>query len=317
MLVARPRGRGFRVIDSFSRIVRLGEGLSTNGTLGEAAIERTVEALNVCAGKIRARNVSRVRSVATEACRQAGNCREFVDRVKAETGLDLKPITPTEESHLTLAGCAPLLDERRPFALVFDIGGGSTELMWIEQAPGRPPRCLALLSLPVGVLTLAERFGSEAISPSVHAEIVGELDGALAPFDGENGIAREIERGRVQMLGTSGTVTTLGGIHLDLPRYMRSRVDGLEIGFDRIAELTARLSAMDRAARAAHPCITDARADLVAVGCALLDAICARWPVGRLRIADRGIREGLLMAMMDDEGRTHKDVEDEGDSAPS
>ncbi len=302
MLMAKPAGGDFRVVGSYSRIVRLGEGLAASGRLSEAAIARTMEALNVCAEKMRARGVRKVRGVATEACRRAGNCAEFLKRVKAETGLALELISPVKEARLTLAGCAPLLDAACPRALVFDIGGGSTELMWIGLAAGRAPRLLGMVSLKCGVVTLAERHGRDAMPPRDYERLVAGIEAELSPFEAEHGIAGEIARGRVQMLGTSGTVTTFGGIYLDLPRYERSRVDGLVIDFDSIAAIGARLAGMDYEARSAHPCIRRDRADLMVMGCAILGAICRRWPVGRLRIADRGIREGLLLGMMAADG---------------
>ncbi len=298
LLVAAPTETGFRVVDSFSRVVRLGEGLAASGRLSETAINRTVKALKVCADKMRDNGVRKARSVATEACRQASNCTTFVDRVRDETGLELEAISADEEARLTLAGCVPLLDERFPQVLICDIGGGSTEITWIDQTPGQPPSAVGLLSLPIGVVTLAERYGDGILADAHYDEILAEVDHGLAPFDAEHGIAAGIAEGRVQMVGTSGTVTMLGGIHLDLGHYDRSQVDGLDIDFESISATSASLARMDWAARAAHPCIRHDRADLVVMGCAILDAVCRRWPVGRLRIADRGIREGLLLGMM-------------------
>jgi exopolyphosphatase/guanosine-5'-triphosphate,3'-diphosphate pyrophosphatase len=308
LLVARLQRSGFRVVDSFSRIVRLGEGLEASGRLSEAAIRRTIKALRVCAGKVRESGARRIPSVATEACRIAVNGGDFLERAQSETGIELEPITAAEEAHLTLAGCAPLLDGPHGHALVFDIGGGSTELTWVELAPGEAPLPLDTLSLPQGVVNLAERYGQDLMAAENYAEIVDLIDAGLAPFDADNAISAAIGRGDVQMLGTSGTVTTMGGLHLDLPRYDRSKVDGLDLEFDCIADITARLVAMDYQDRLALPCIGRGRADLMVAGCAILEAICRRWPVGRLRAADRGIREGLLLAMMADDARAGYDA---------
>ncbi len=302
MLAAHPAGGGLRVVDSFSRIVRLGERMAATGRLDEAAIVRTVRALKVCSSRMRANGVTRVRGVATEACRRASNSHDFLSLVRAETGLALESISPAEEARLTVAGCAPLLDGVSPHALVFDIGGGSTEITWVAQANGAPGRVIDSLSLPYGVVVLAERHGGEAIAADVYDHAVDRVHQDLADFDRLHGIAHEVAGGRVQMLGTSGTATTLGAVHLGLERYDRSRVDGLVVGFDRLSAIGARLTAMSSAERAAHPCIGEGRADLVAVGCMVFDAICRRWPVGRLRIADRGIREGLLIEMMAEDG---------------
>jgi exopolyphosphatase/guanosine-5'-triphosphate,3'-diphosphate pyrophosphatase len=299
MLIARIEDdRRLRVIGSFSRAVRLGEGVAVNGRLAEPAIARALGALAVCARRMRNAGVRRSRGIATEACRRADNGPAFLKRVEAETGIALEPVTPAEEAQLTLAGCVQHLDPRYPRVLLFDIGGGSTEITWIEQALGRPPHTVGLLSLPHGVVTFAERFGGDRIAADGYAEMARTIDAALAGFDAEHAIARNVADGRVQMLGTSGTVTTLAAVHLGLKRYDRKRVDGLDIGFDDIAAVSAELAVSDWSGRAANPCIGPVRADLVVAGCAILEAVCRRWPVGRLRIADRGIREGLLLAMV-------------------
>lgn len=293
LLVARPTGGGFRVVDAFSRIVRLGEGLGASGLLGEDAIRRTLAALDVCAAKMRRRRVTRFRAVATAACRTAVNGPEFLDRVAEATGLRLEVIGPEEEAALALAGCRPLLDPRVPGALVFDIGGGSTEVAW-QWCGG----AVAALSIPVGVVTLAERHGGDRFTPELYARMVSEFGEGLAGFERRHSIAAAVAAGAVQLIGTSGTVTTLAGVRLDLQRYSRDRVDGVYLGVAETLAIGRRLAGMDFAGRAAHPCIGRERADLVVAGCAILEAICRVWPVPRLRVADRGVREGILLGLM-------------------
>jgi exopolyphosphatase/guanosine-5'-triphosphate,3'-diphosphate pyrophosphatase len=300
LLVARGAGAGFRVIDAFSRIVRLGEGLGASGSLSEAAMERTLAALKVCAAKIAHRGVTRARYVATEACRKAANCDDFLARVRQTTGIAIETITTDEEARLAVAGCAPLLDRRQPYAIVFDIGGGSTELVWVRL--GAPPaggtEILGSISLPFGVVTFTERYGGDVISPDAYAAMVQEARDAMSAFARRFDIGKGLAGGGVQMLGSSGTVTTLGGIHLNLPRYIRSVVDGSMLNFAAIEAISARLAAMSCTEREAYPCIGTDRADLVVAGCAILAAICALWPVGQLRVADRGIREGILLSLL-------------------
>lgn len=298
LLVARPDGAEFRVVDSFSRIVRLGEGLTATGNLSGNAIDRTIGALKVCADKINYNGVIETRNVATEACRQANNGDEFLEKVKAETGLTLETISSDEEAQLTLEGCYSLLDPNIPYAVVFDIGGGSTEIMWVKQEPNNRTTMIDAISVPSGVVSLSEQFASDVLGQTVFAEIGAHFADKLDAFDERHGISREIKNNRVQMLGTSGTVTTLGAIHLDLPRYDRSKVDGLNLECDNIANISTRLADMNCADRAKHPCIGRERADLVIMGCAILSAICKRWPVGNIKVADRGIREGLLNRMI-------------------
>jgi exopolyphosphatase/guanosine-5'-triphosphate,3'-diphosphate pyrophosphatase len=298
LLVARPREDGFRVIDAFSRIVRLGEGLNQNGRLSEPAMSRTIDALKVCAQKIGRRGVTHARHVATEACRRAGNCGDFLGRVRAETGLALEIISAREEAELALTGCAPLLDPARPHAVMFDIGGGSTEVMWVKLGPARAFELIDWISLPYGVVGLAERHGPEEALTEWYADTAAEVAGLLAPFEARHGIRGRIAEGQVQMLGSSGTVTTLAGVHLGLPRYDRAQVDGTYLGFGDIERTSARLAAHTGPERAGLACIGSERADLVVAGCAILAAICRTWPVGSLRVADRGVREGILSGLM-------------------
>ncbi len=295
LLIARAQGAGFRVIDAFSRIVRLGEGLSRSDRLSERAVERALAALRVCEAKIQRRGVTAIRAVATEACRRAVNCDDFLEQVGRETGIALEIISSAEEGRLALAGCSPLLDPDLPRALVFDIGGGSTEIMWLELVGGgRPPRLIDQVSLRHGVVSLAEQFGGTEIDGDTYDLMVETVADAIEPFDRRNGIRSAVERGGAQMLGTSGTVTTLAGVNLGLVRYERSLIDGSHLSVDHARLVTRHLMDMDYHQRAAHPCIGHDRADLVMAGCAVLEAICNAWPFERLRIADRGLREGIL-----------------------
>ncbi|HYM32237.1 MAG TPA: Ppx/GppA phosphatase family protein [Candidatus Cybelea sp.] len=300
LLIARAAPGGFRVVDAFSRIVRLGEGLTHSGRLSDEAIARTIGALKVCAGKLARRNVTRSRAVATEACRRAANCGDFIETVRAETGIDMEIISTAEEARLALSGCAPLLDRDNRFAMVFDIGGGSTELMWLGVEDDGATALISWLSVPIGVVTLAERHGGITIDDALFARMVEEFAAHLSGFEDRYHIRRHLSEHPVQLLGTSGTVTTLAGVHLGLPRYDRAQVDGIWLEADQVAEVTDRLVRMQYRERAHHPCIGPDRADLVIAGCAILSAIQNTWPFQRLRVADRGVREGVLFDLMND-----------------
>ncbi len=301
LLVARPATAGFRIVDAFSRVVRLGEGLEETGRLSEQAMERTIDALRVCAAKIERRGVTRGRYVATAACRNAENCDEFIARVEDRTGLVIETISAEEEARLTVAGCFPLLDADVSRSIVFDIGGGSTEIMWLA-GDGGAQEIVDWVSLPFGVVSLTERFGQGPFEPALWRRIVEELKDHLVPFCDAHGISEHVAQSDVQMLGSSGTVTTLAGLTMKLVRYDRSRVDGSFLNFRDVHSLAAELSAMTAEDRAAHPCIGTERADMMAAGCSILEAICRRWPVGRLRVADRGVREGILVDLMGRKG---------------
>ncbi len=318
LLVAAPTHGGFRVVEAYSRIVRLGEGLSQTGRLSEAAMDRALAALKVSAEKIRRRKAVRVKAIATQACRMAENGPEFVARVAQETGLRLHVITPREEAQLSVAGCVTLLDRQEDAALVVDVGGGSTELSWVdlkgEGLDARPRQFAhwrlpirAWLSIPIGVVTLAERFPEgDRIRDGWFRDMVEAVKDHLGAFTHAEPMRRVFEAGRAHLIGTSGAITSLAGLHLDLERYDRNRVDGLwltrgdcEAAADRLLALTAR-------ERANQPCIGPDRADLVLAGAAILQAVQELWPCERVRVADRGLREGLLMSLMSEQRKPRR-----------
>ncbi len=303
LLVALPQERGrFRVIDGFSRIVRLGEGLGSSDRLSDAAMDRALEALRICAEKLVGHNIRRHRLIATEACRQAINGSQFLERVHSETGMKLEIINRQTEAHLAAEGCSMLMDRKADAAVLFDIGGGSSELVLVDRRQRKArisEQIAAWTSLPVGVVTLAERHGGRDVNRKVFTDMVAEVRGHIDAFEGRDALGRLWSSGRVHLLGTSGTVTTLAGIHLGLPRYERRLVDGLWLDHGDIDRVINELIAMNYQQRAASPCIGVERADLVMAGCAILEAIRQTWPSKRLRVADRGLREGILTEMME------------------
>ncbi len=303
LLVGVPAGNGFRVLDSFSRIVRLGEGLHHNGRLSEAAMTRALAALHACAGRLQHRNLRGVRAIATEACRQAENGAEFLHRVRAETGLDINVISAREEAELALESCAQLLTGNARRALLFDIGGGSTELAWVRLDATRPPALIGYVSLPVGVVTLAERYAGHTFSRAGFDAMVEDIAARLAPFETVHCISREIRQGGVLLLGTSGTVTTLAGIALNLLRYSRPLVDGTVLTREEAGTALERLCAMGRAGLEQNPCVGPDRVEFVLPGCAIFAAIARLWPAPKLVVADRGLREGMLLRMMRGSGQ--------------
>jgi exopolyphosphatase/guanosine-5'-triphosphate,3'-diphosphate pyrophosphatase len=305
LLIARygKEGTGsdsqIRVLDSYSKIVRLGEGILSTGELSEAAMARTLEALKQCTAKLKRYEITRARFVATEACRRARNTAHFLERVRHETGIEIDIISNEEEARLAFEGCASLLDGNADKALVFDIGGGSTEFMWVETASSpRSPRIVAWDSISYGVMNLSEHFGGNSFSEVFYDEMVQHIRQSLEPFNRNHGIPEALTRHRVQMLCTSGTVTTIAAIHLKLQRYDRNRVDGLVISNEDIYNVTRELLAMRPSQRFNHPCIGADRADYILSGCAILEAICRTWPIGQITIADRGVREGIIMSLM-------------------
>jgi len=305
LLIAEPRGRGFKVVDAFSRIVRLGEGMAQNGALRLDAMERAIDALRVCRRKLDHRGVEKVRLVATEACRAADNGQVFLDRVRDEANLNLEVLSRGGEAKLAVIGCSPLIDHRDDGALLFDIGGGSSEIAWIDlKKRHRDRNCkmtdciLNWTSLPVGVVSLSEKFGGVDVTPDVFEGMIAYVDGLLDEAGKWGLLAKAIANGRAHFIGTSGTVTTIAGVHLELDRYDRRLVDGIWLNDGKIDNVMRSMLAMTYPERVGNACIGQDRADLVLGGCAILEAIRRRWPCKRLRVADRGLREGILLEMM-------------------
>lgn len=301
LLIAEQQSGGFRVVDGFSRIVRLGEGLAATGYLHPAAMDRALSALQECAARMASQRIAHWRTVATQACRVAVNGPEFLQRVQDSTGIDLEVISPEEEAQLSVRGCAPLIDPGADWVLVVDVGGGSTEISWVDARPvrlGAPAKIQAWTSLPFGVVTLAERHLDGVDGADWYQRIVTEVETSLRAFRGADGLRDAFLQGNSHYLGASGAVTSLAGVLLGLAKYQRARVDGLWLSVEQARATGQRLRELGRAYRAKNGCIGPERADLVVPGAAILEAVFRAWPADRIRVADRGLREGLLYTLM-------------------
>jgi exopolyphosphatase/guanosine-5'-triphosphate,3'-diphosphate pyrophosphatase len=294
LLIARPAGEGFQIVDSFSRIVRLGEGVAATGRLSAPAMDRALAALKICAEKMGRWRIAGQRCIATQACRAAENGEAFLARVTEETGLAFTVITPREEAELSVVGCRSLIDPAAEAVLIVDVGGGSTELSWVKAGGA----LAAWTSLPVGVVALAEKYGDAADNCDGYAGVIEAIRETIAGFNGADSLRPVFQRGAGQLIGTSGAVTSLAGVSLDLPYYRRDAVDGIWLDVESARGAARRLRMLGREGRARHGCIGPDRADLVVPGAAILEAVFAEWPVQRVRVADRGLREGVLLNLM-------------------
>lgn len=299
--IATPTPHSFALKETFSRITRLGEGLIATGELSDRAVKRTLQAFKQCRKRLEKYKVQKARYVATEACRRAANGKQFVDLVKKEAGIDLEIISFEEECRLGVAACVPLINRNIRHALVFDIGGGSTEISWARIDDANRVHLEGMFSMPLGVITVSEAFTGKGLSNASYRAVIQKVLSYLEPFENKHHILDALSQGDVQMIGTSGTVTTIGAFHLGLPYYNRSAVDGLALSFDDLTEAKRRLEKLPYAEKVLHPCIGPQRADLSLAGCAVLQGICDMWPVGEITIADRGLREGILLDLMQKE----------------
>jgi len=307
LLIARPREEGFRVIDSYSKVVRLGAGLQATGRLSDKSMDMAVEAIGVCATKMRTKSVKRWRCVATQACRAADNCDEFLTRVKSETGISLEIISPRVEARLSVMGCVNLIDTTKDVALVIDIGGGSTELSWVDVRKLRDnggllkafrPPISAWTSLPVGVVTLSERVPEHDDRETWYRDLKSVVRETIIEKQASTRFTNVFNSGKGHLIGTSGTITSLAGIHQKLPYYQRDKVDGSWMPAEKAVEICREMASQSYEERAQEPCIGEDRAKLLVAGCAITDVLCEMWPSDQIRVADRGLREGILMGLM-------------------
>ena len=299
LVIATPTPTSFRIVETFSRITRLGEGIINNNELSRAAIKRTVGALKVCAGVLAEyAPIHSCRYVATAACRRAKNCAEFLEAVRRETGLNIEIISSKEESRLAVVGCVPLLNRNIKRTVVFDIGGGSTEISLARVTNTGNTFIEGFVSLPYGVVTISEAFPSQDMTDLAYSTIIERTHKLLKEFDEKYNVTEAIRNQEIQVIGTSGTVTVLGAVHLNLTRYNRSAVDGISILKNDIDRAIAKIKRLGDEGRKKHPCIGAQKADLTIAGCAIIEALCSFWPIAEITVADRGIREGILLDLM-------------------
>ena len=299
LVIATPTPTSFRIVETFSRITRLGEGIINGNRLSKDAIKRTVKALKICSEVINEyAPIYRSRFVATAACRRADNCKDFLNEVRHQTGLDIEIISSREEARLAVVGCVPLLNRSLKRVLVFDIGGGSTEISLARVTSRGKTFIEGYVSLPYGVVTVSEAFPNKDMTKLAYDTVVERTHKLLEDFEEKYNIYEAIRNQEVQVIGTSGTVTVLGAIQLNLTRYNRSAVDGISITKQDLDNSIMRIRRMGTEGRKKHPCIGPLKADLTIAGCAIIEGICSFWPVSEITVADRGIREGMLLDMM-------------------
>ena len=307
LVIATPTPSSFRIVETFSKITRLGEGIINNNELSHTAIRRTVNALRVCAGVLEEyQPIVKARYVATAACRRAKNCRYFMDLVKKETGLNIEIISPQEESRLAVVGCVPLLNRNIKRALVFDIGGGSTEVSLARMSNSGRTIIEGFVSLPYGVVTVSEAFPEHDMTDLAYNTIIDRTHKILSEFEEKYHISEDIKNQKIQVLGTSGTVTVLGAIHLNLTRYNRSAVDGLALSAQDVDKTISKIKRMGDEGRKKHACIGMQKADLTIAGCAIIEGLMSFWNISEITIADRGIREGILLDLMHSDRKDKK-----------
>lgn len=299
LVIATPTTTSFRVVETFSKVVRLGEGIIQDNELSSRAMKRTLQALKVCRGVIdEYMPITASRFVATAACRRAKNVAQFVDMVKRDAGIELEVISSKEEARLSVVGCLPLLNRNIKRVLVFDIGGGSTQISLARVTDFGKTFIEGFVSLPYGVVTVSEAFAGHEMSTLEYSTVMERTQNILAEFEEKYHISEAIQNQEIQVIGTSGTVTVLGAVHLKLPRYNRSAVDGIAISAPDVAATVNKIKTMGSEGRYKHPCIGQSKSDLTLAGCAIIEAITRFWPISEITVADRGIREGILLDLM-------------------
>lgn len=295
LLICTPTSTGLEVVEAFSRVVRLSEGLPRTGVMSQAAMDRVLVVLEQSAKRLRRFTPHYLDCVATEACRTAKNTDPFLRRIKENIGFDFRVISQEEEARLTVEGISSLLDPSYPYALVFDVGGGSTEVVLLQQNTEAPNEVVDWMSLPVGVVSITEIEKPDCATS--YLRVVSSLKETLLKFGAPHNISDLIQKNQIQLIGSSGTATTAAALHLDLHYYDRQRIDGQTLTFEDVERVIKNIQMMSFEERVQHPCIGPERADLVLGGMAIFEGLAKAWPIGRVTVADRGVRDGLIKKM--------------------
>ncbi len=310
LVIASPTTTGFRIVETYSKVVRLGQGIIQNNELSVQAMKRTINTLKNCSKVIAAHQpLAKTRFVATAACRRAKNVEEFVQKVKEETKIDIEVISSKEEARLSVVGCLPLLNRRLKRVLVFDIGGGSTQITLARVTDAGKTFVEGFVSLPYGVVTISEAFCGQEMTNLEYSTVVDRTAGLLKDFDDKYNIKQAMLNNEIQVIGTSGTVTVIGAVHLRLPRYNRSAVDGVVIDAQDVANTINKIKNLGIEGRYKHPCIGKSKSDLTMAGCAIIEALVNFFPILDITIADRGIREGILLDLMHSMGQNSVNIQ--------
>lgn len=295
LLISKTEKNKLVELERFSRIVRLGEGLGLRGNLTDIAMQRTISVLKICADKFSRYNLDGQRCVATEACRRAENREELVRRAKDEAGINLEIISTEEEAELAFTSCLNLVDPDAQNVLLTDIGGGSTEIIWAELQEGKPI-IKKSFSAKIGVMSLSDLLDNQFFRYGTYQEIVAYTTKVFSPI--KESLYEETSKSKkTQYICTSGTITALAALHLDLQRYNRSLIDGISISRQEIEQVKRKLLHMNQAERENLPCVGRERGDLMIPGCAILEAIYSCWNIDKFVVADRGVRDGVIASL--------------------
>jgi exopolyphosphatase/guanosine-5'-triphosphate,3'-diphosphate pyrophosphatase len=279
LLVAERDGEaGLRPVVERATITRLGEGVDRTHRLAPAAIARTVECIADYGRSVRELGVERVAVVGTSAMRDASGGEEIRAAVRAHVGVDARVISGDEEARLTFRGALSGLTTSDAELAVFDIGGGSTEVVLGRRVEGRHVISWAR-SFDVGSVRLTERHGEDRVAIQ---RAVREVFASVPPLPGAG-----------EPVGIAGTMTTLAAVSMQLVPYDGARVHGHVMTRQELEAVLDRIAALDVESRRGVPGMEPKRADVIVAGAVIAVSLLDRWGATTMRISDRGVRWGL------------------------
>ena len=297
LLLAQPLpGQTFRPLRVERIITRLGGNFSSRKGLDKLSMERTVEALRSFAEVLEGEGVEKIFAVGTGVLRKARNRSAFIKAVRAQTGFSLRIISGREEARAMARGVLGSLKDRTTPRLIVDVGGGSTEIIWMERQTLRKS-----VSLDLGVVGLTERFLSEDPPNPAEMEALNRFVQAILAevrrhWEKEGWDDRKVHS---HLAGTAGTVTTLGAIALSLSVYDPQKVTGHRIPFSKLRRMHRLLSSLSLKERGRVPGLEKGREDLILAGSAILLNLMEVFGRSALEVIDSGLLEGVLLEGMD------------------
>lgn len=296
LIIAKHHGGQIEIVDLFSRFVCLGEGVAQSRRLGRKAMERTITVLKQCAKRLSHYPNVVFSGVTTDAVRRAENAQSFLRRVARETGLKLEMIDEKEEAYYEVLGCARVLDMRKKRHIIFDIGGGSSEIILCSLDQEKRVRIDEMLSLPYGVVNLYESV--DKLTFTSYTSIVEEVQNLCRRFlVAHLGDLASQDVSAFQVIGTSGTTTTVAAMHHNLKMYDRERVDGTSLCFEDVQKVIHYVQSLSPAERRSNAFCGHVEDDLVLTGFAILEGILRAVPCMYFTVTDAGVRDGLIRTL--------------------
>lgn len=298
----QSKAGAFEYIETYSKSVSLADGVAASKKLSRKSMDRTIEALAFCSKVLSRYAGLTYLAVATDAMRRAENASVFIKRVKRELGLIISIITPQEEAYYAALGCIEVLSLETEIFVVFDIGGGSSEIALCRQKSDKDIELIDSLSIPYGVINLLE--SKDHLTFSGYSNLVQKISDLSRDFLNQYATTLDFVN-NFQCIGTSGTTTTVAALNMNLRFYDREKINDSILQFSEILKTVHYVQSLSEDERKLHPYISQSNEDLVLGGLTILEGIVRGLPASTITVTDRGVRDGVVYALTHDKCKGH------------